>query len=53
MQQAAPVPAVAVFDEEGLARVQAGPFATREQAQEAAERLRLQLGITPQLIERR
>jgi rare lipoprotein A len=53
VQQAAPGPAVAVFDEDGLARVQTGPFASREQAQESAERLRLQLGITPQLLERR
>ena len=59
VQQASPglgaglVVSVAVFDEDGLARVQTGPFASREQAQEAAERLRLQLGITAQLLERR
>ena len=52
-EQAGSGAAVAVFDEAGLLRVQAGPFATRADAQAAAERLRQQLGIAAQVIERR
>jgi rare lipoprotein A len=44
---------VAVFDESGLFRVQAGPFATREQAQTAAGRLRARLDSPALVIERR
>jgi rare lipoprotein A len=44
---------VAVFDEGGVFRVQAGPFATREQAQDAAENLRTRLGTATVVVERR
>nr|WP_236580536.1 septal ring lytic transglycosylase RlpA family protein [Rubrivivax sp. A210] len=45
-RQALPPPArVELFDEDGLARVQLGPHATRELALQAAERVRALLGI--------
>jgi rare lipoprotein A len=44
---------VAVFEESGVFRVQAGPFASREQARDAAENLRAQLGIAVVVVERR
>jgi rare lipoprotein A len=46
------VDAVAVFEEDGLFRVQAGPYATRGQAQKAAERLRRQTGRSALVLER-
>ena len=52
-QQAAPGAAVVVLDEDGLARVRSGPFATRGLAQDAAERLRLRLDIAALVLERR
>ena len=45
-------PTIAVFDEDGLFRVQAGPWATRAQAQAAADKLRRQLGTAPLPLER-
>ncbi len=47
------LPGVAVFDEAGLFRVQAGPFGNRADALDAAERLRRVLGLAPVLVERR
>ena len=44
--------AVAVFEHDGLFRVQAGPYASRTQAQQAAERLRQQTGRNALLMER-
>jgi len=44
---------VAVFEEDALFRVQAGPYATRAEALDATERLRLRLGIAALLVERR
>lgn len=52
LRDAADLPTVAVFDSDALFRVQAGPYATRSQAQDAAARLRQQLGIDPLLLER-
>jgi rare lipoprotein A len=40
-------------DAAGVVRVHAGPFDSREQAQQAAARLRRALGIAPLLVERR
>ncbi len=47
-----PAPGVAVLDEDGVARVQAGPFATREAALQAAEGVRRLLGISAVLLAR-
>jgi rare lipoprotein A len=44
---------LAVFSESSLHRVQAGPFATREAAQRAAERVHEQLQLAPVIVERR
>ena len=44
---------VAVFEEDALFRVQAGPYATRTEALDATERLRRRLGITALVVERR
>ncbi|MDP1649413.1 MAG: septal ring lytic transglycosylase RlpA family protein [Rubrivivax sp.] len=44
---------VAVFEEDALYRVQAGPYATRAEALDATERLRRHLGISALLVERR
>jgi len=44
---------VAVFEEDAVFRVQAGPYATRAEALDATERLRRHLGISALLIERR
>ena len=46
------VDAVAVFDEGGLFRVQAGPYASRAQAQQAAERLRQHTGRGALVLDR-
>jgi rare lipoprotein A len=48
----ADIDAVAVFEEQGLFRVQAGPYATRAQAQQAAERLRRHTGRGALVLER-
>lgn len=44
---------LAVFSDDALHRVQAGPFATRDEAQRVAERVREQLLLTPLVLERR
>lgn len=46
-------PLLTVFSEGGLNRVQAGPFASREQARSMAERLRSDLRLVPVLVQRR
>jgi rare lipoprotein A len=43
----------AVFSENALHRVQAGPFATREEAARVAERARELLLLVPLVVERR
>jgi rare lipoprotein A len=45
-------PLLAIFNEQSLYRVQAGPFATRDQAQRSAERVREKLLLVPMLVER-
>jgi len=49
----AAAPAIAVFDDAGLFRVQAGPWPSRAQAQAVADRMRQQLGAAPLVLERR
>ncbi|MCC6850760.1 MAG: septal ring lytic transglycosylase RlpA family protein [Comamonadaceae bacterium] len=49
----ADLPWAAVREEEGLFRVQAGPWATRAEAQAAAERLHSRIGVVAYLLERR
>ncbi|MBK9686080.1 MAG: septal ring lytic transglycosylase RlpA family protein [Betaproteobacteria bacterium] len=44
---------VVIFEENALYRVQAGPYATREQALQAGDRVQRRLGISPLLVERR
>jgi rare lipoprotein A len=46
-------PMLTVFADQGLHRLQAGPFETREQAQQASERVRTALQLVPVVIERR
>jgi rare lipoprotein A len=46
-------PLLAVFNENALYRLQAGPFASRDEAQRAAERVREKLQLVPVVIERR
>jgi rare lipoprotein A len=46
-------PLLAVFNENALYRLQAGPFASRDEAQRAAERVREKLLLVPVLVERR
>ncbi|MFO1338841.1 MAG: septal ring lytic transglycosylase RlpA family protein [Burkholderiaceae bacterium] len=46
-------PLLAVFAEGGMHRLQAGPYATREQAREAGERVRSALALVPVIVERR
>jgi len=46
-------PQVAVFEEQALFRVQAGPYATAADALGASEQLRRRLGIATLLVERR
>ena len=46
-------PLLAVFNERNLHRVQAGPYASREDANAAADRLRELLALTAVVIERR
>jgi rare lipoprotein A len=52
-ESAAVVPRVAVVDEAAVFRVQAGPYATRAAALQAAEQLRAGLGLSPLIVERR
>jgi len=49
---AAGIDALVVFEEEGLFRVQAGPYATRAQAQQVAERVRRYTGRGALVLER-
>jgi rare lipoprotein A len=46
-------PLLAVVRDKGLHRLQAGPYASRDDARQAAERLRLELALTPLVVERR
>ncbi len=46
-------PLLAIFNEQSLYRVQAGPFATRDLAQRSAERVREKLLLVPMVVERR
>ncbi len=46
-------PMLAVFNEQSLYRVQAGPFARRDEAQRTAERMREKLLLVPMVVERR
>jgi rare lipoprotein A len=46
-------PLLTVFAENGLFRLQAGPYASRDQAREAAERVRSALALVPMIVERR
>lgn len=46
-------PLLTVFLEGGMHRLQAGPYPTREQAREAAERVRAALQLVPVVVERR
>ena len=46
-------PLLAVFSDKGLHRLQAGPYATREEAQNAADRIREALQLVPTLVEKR
>lgn len=46
-------PLLAVFAEGGMHRLQAGPYATREQAREVGERVRSALALVPVIVERR
>ena len=46
-------PWLAIFDERALFRVQAGPFATRGEAQLAAERIRGAAPVQPVVLQRR
>lgn len=46
-------PLLTVFSEQRLHRLQAGPYASRSQAQAAAQRLRDQLQLVPAVVERR
>lgn len=46
-------PLMALFREQQLSKLQAGPFPSRAEAQAAAERLRGQLQLVPMLVERR
>lgn len=46
-------PLLAIFGERSLHRVQAGPYASRGDARQAAERLRSLLQLVPTIVERR
>lgn len=46
-------PLLTIFAEGGLHRLQAGPYPSREQAREAAERVRSALALVPVIVERR
>jgi rare lipoprotein A len=45
-------PWLAIFDERALYRLQAGPYATRIEAQGAAERIRSAAGVQPMVVQR-
>ena len=46
-------PLLAVFNDHGLNKLQAGPYGTREDARSAAERIRLALQLVPTIVEKR
>ena len=46
-------PLLTVFAEGGMHRLQAGPYASRDQAREAADRVRAALALVPVIVERR
>lgn len=46
-------PLLAIFQERNLHRLQAGPYASRHDAAQAAERLRAALALVPAIVERR
>lgn len=46
-------PLMAVFTEGGIHRLQAGPYSSREQAREAADRVRAAVQLEPVVLERR
>ncbi|WP_374674505.1 septal ring lytic transglycosylase RlpA family protein [Ideonella sp.] len=46
-------PLMTVFAEKGLHRLQAGPYASRDEARDAAERVRAALSLVPVIVERR
>lgn len=46
-------PLLAMFGDASLYRVQAGPYASRDEAQEAAQRVREALQLVPMVVERR
>ncbi|MEK8051996.1 septal ring lytic transglycosylase RlpA family protein [Ideonella sp. DXS22W] len=46
-------PLLAIFQERNLHRLQAGPYASRQDAAQAAERLRATLALVPAIVERR
>lgn len=46
-------PLLAIFQERNLHRLQAGPYASRAEAHQAAERLRAALALVPTVVERR
>jgi rare lipoprotein A len=46
-------PLLATFADASLYRVQAGPYANRDEAQGAAQRVREALGLVPMIVERR
>ena len=52
LREAEGLPGVAVFDDAGLLRVQAGPFATREAALAAAQQLQQRSGLPALVLQR-
>jgi rare lipoprotein A len=46
-------PMLAVFTEGGVSRLQAGPYASREEAASTAEQVRVALKVSPLIVERR
>lgn len=52
LQQAGQLPAVAVFENDGVFRVQVGPYGNRDDALAVAARLRQQIGVEATLVDR-
>ena len=46
-------PLLAVFSERGFNKLQAGPYASRDDARSAAERIRAVLQLVPTIVEKR
>jgi rare lipoprotein A len=46
-------PLLAVFTDHGMNRLQAGPYSTRDDARDAAERIRVALQLVPTIVEKR